>query len=287
MSEIVIAGAAGWAGIELVRALAAVDADFSVISHSDAGAERLHAAGARDVVRADLAEQSTLTSAFTGARSVYAIPPALHPREDELIINAVRVAEACGVERFTYHSVMHPNTPFLRNHLRKARAESILQSSRLKWTILQPSMYAQVVMAMFGGQPAGVVKVPFNVDAEIAMLDLVESAEIGAKILTQPGVHDYATYELAGPLTTMRRAVTAVARARGIDLQPETVRVDQGPLPPAAQENSEAAADMISTFAHYDRHGFCGNPFVLTQLLGRAPAAFDDVAARQFASATP
>jgi NAD(P)H dehydrogenase (quinone) len=286
MSEIVIVGGAGWAGRELVRALAAVDAEFSVISHSDGGSARLRAAGARNVVWAELADPSTLRTVFTGARVVYAIPPTLDQREDELIINAIRAAEMCDVRQFAYHSVMHPNTPFLRNHARKARVESALQSSRLTWTIVQPSMYAQVVMAMYVNQPPGVVRVPFDMDSKLAIVDLAECAEVGLKILTQSGAHDYATYELAGPSTTMRQCVADVARARGIHLEPEALPVQQGELPPAAQNNPEAAADMISTYAHYDQHGFRGNSLVLTQLLGRAPAPFQDVVARHYAAST-
>ena len=285
MSEIVIVGAAGWAGIELVRVLVAGDVDFRVISHSDDGARRLRDAGARDIVHADLGEPGTLVEAFAGVRTVYAIPPTLHPREDDLIIDAARIAEAGGVVHFVYHSVMHPHTPFLRNHLRKARVESMLHSTRLKWTIVQPSVYAQVLIAMFAGHHAGAVGVPFDIDAEIAVLDLADCAEISANLVTQPDRHEYATYELAGPLVTMRKAVAALGRARTIDLQPQTVRCDHGPLP-AADKSSEAVADMISTYAHYDRHGFRGNTFVLTQLLGRSPRTFDDVVRRHFGSVT-
>lgn len=286
MSEIVIVGGAGWAGTELVRRLAAVHADFSVVSHSDAGSERLRSAGAQNVVRAHLDDPSTLRSAFSGARAVYAIPPTLHQNEDQLIINAVRAAEASDVQQFTYHSVLHSNTPFLRNHVRKARVESTLQSSSLTWTILQPSIYAQVIMSMFANKPAGVVGVPFDIDSKIAIVDLAECAEVGVKVLTEPGVHDYATYELAGPTTTLRRCLADVGRARAIDLEPEILPVHQGALPPPAQGNPESAADMISTYAHYDQHGFRGNAWILTQLLGRTPASFTDVVARHFGSAS-
>lgn len=282
MSEIVVVGGAGWAGTELVRRLADVHADFSVISHSDAGSERLRAAGAETVVRAHLGDPATLSSAFGGAHVVYAIPPTLHQREDELIVNAVHAAEACGVQRFVYHSVMHSNTPFLRNHARKARVESTLRSTHLAWTILQPSIYAQVIMSMIASQPAGVAQVPFDIDSKIAIIDLAECAEVGVKVLTESGAHDHATYELAGPTTSLRQCVADVARARSIDLHPEAIPCHQGALPPPAQNNPESAADMISTYAHYDQHGFRGNPWALTQLLDRAPASFAAVVARQF-----
>jgi uncharacterized protein YbjT (DUF2867 family) len=281
MSEIVIVGGAGWAGTELVRQLSALGADFSVVSHSDAGTTRLRAAGANRVVRADLDDASTLEEAFSGARAVYAIPPTLHQREDELIINAVRAAECRHVHHFTYHSVMQPNTPFLRNHARKSRVESTLRSSTLTWTILQPSVYSQVILAMFADQPAGKVAVPFDADSKISAVDLADCAEVGVKLLTEEDQHDYATYELAGPLVTLRRCAAEIGRARGATLECE-VRPLQVPLPPAARSNASSAADMISTYAHYDQHGFCGNSFTLSRLLGREPASFTEVMERHF-----
>ena len=283
MSEIVLIGAAGTAGLRLVRALNAARADYRVVSHSDVGAARLVKAGAPRPVVADLGEPASLAPALTNTSVVYAIPPALHPREDEYLINAIRAAEAVGVERFVYHSVLHSNTPFLRNHQRKASVECVLRASpSLKWTILQPSMYAQMVLAMFGPTQDSTVRVPFDIDAKVSVIDLDDWAEVALRTLLEPGAHDYAGYELAGPATTMREAARALGRARGRDLHACTVPVAKGPLPPRAVEEPVAAADMISTYAHYDRHGFRGNPFVLTQLLGRPPATIDDVAAREY-----
>lgn len=282
MSEIVLIGAAGTAGIRLVGALNAAGADYHVVSHSEVGATRLVEAGAPSPIVADLGEPSTLISAMANTAVVYAIPPALHPREDEYLINAIRAAEAAGVERFIYHSVLHANTPFLRNHQRKARVEVMLRASRLRWTILQPSMYAQVALAMFGSADGDTVGIPFDVDAEVSIIDLDDWAAVAMRTLLERGAYEYATYELAGPSATMRRAVSALGQARGKDLRAYTIPVARGPLPPRAAADPEAAADMISTYAHYDRHGFRGNPFVLTQLLGRPPSAIEDVIAREY-----
>lgn len=79
VSEIVLIGAAGTAGIRLVGALTAARVDYRVVSHSEAGATRLTEAGASSITVADLAEPSTLASAMTNTSVVYAIPPALHP----------------------------------------------------------------------------------------------------------------------------------------------------------------------------------------------------------------
>ena len=287
MSDTVVIGGAGWAGMALLRALNAAHVDYCAISHSDAGSDRLRRAGVTRLARADLADPGSLGLVFRAARVVYAIPPALHPREDEYLINAVQAAEDAGVQRFIYHSVLHSGTPFLRNHQRKARVEAALRASRFRWTILQPSMYAQVVAAMFNGKSDSTTKVPFDIDAEISVVDLADCAEVAVGTIVEPDIHDFATYELAGPLTTMRQAITELGHIQGIDLRATTVGVAHGSLPSAIADNPQAAADMISTFAHYDLHGFRGNTFVLTQLLGRAPRTFGEVIAREYQPVAP
>jgi len=276
----VVVGASGIAGRYLIDRLMLDGADFAAVSHSAEGGRALKAHGVRSVLRADFDDDSSLWQAFAGARAVYAIPPALDQREDELVINAVRAAAEAGVKRFVYHSVLHPFTPALRNHMRKARAEAAVRDSGVRWTILQPSMFAQVVIAMFAHREPGVVAVPFDFDVPLAVLDLADLADVGARVLAEDD-HDYATYELAGPLTTIANMMTAVGVHRGVELRPEAVSPTEAPLPPAARRQPMAAADMISTFAHYDEHGFRGNVNVLTHLLGRAPATFEQVVARE------
>jgi uncharacterized protein YbjT (DUF2867 family) len=76
--------------------------------------------------------------------------------------------------------------------MRKANAEAALRASGLDWTILQPSLFAQVVLSTWGRAPAGHVNVPFNVHSVFSMIDLRELAEVGVKVVTEQG-HDSAT----------------------------------------------------------------------------------------------
>jgi NAD(P)H dehydrogenase (quinone) len=278
MSNVVVLGGSGVSGRAVLRALRVRGADVVALSRSVEGEARLRADGA-SVVRVDVEDHASLVAVFSGARAVYAIPPALHPHEDDLIIGALHAAVAAGVDRFVYHSVMHPHTPVLRNHMRKARVEAVLRDSTLRWSILQPSMFAQVVLAMFGGSSDGVVRVPFSLDSPLAVLDLEELAEVATKVLLEEG-HEYATYELAGPITSLAEMLAAIGAARGVELRAVPVPPAQAPLPPSARNSPLMAADMISTFAHYDGHGFLGNSRVLASLLGREPATFADVACR-------
>lgn len=277
---ILVAGAAGASGLPVLRALQRAGAPTAALSHSDAGATRLRAAGVADVRRADLDDPQSLGEAFAGAAAVYVIPPGLHPREDVLVANALAAARAAGARRIVLQSVLHPHTPALRNHLRKASAELAVRESGLEWTILQPSMFAQVALALFGTPCEGVVRAPFDADAPLAVLDLEDLARVATTVLLEDG-HHAASYELAGPTTNVRRMAAAAAALRGEPVLVERIPVTAAPLPPAVAADPLAAADMISTFAYYDGHGFPGNPRVLELLLGGPATPFAAVAARE------
>lgn len=278
-ADIVVVGGSGVSGRMLLGELVRRGADVAAVSQSAAGAERLRAAGVTTVVKADLADRTSLRDVFAGARAVYTIPPGLHQREGEFVINAVRAASAAGVRRFVFHSVLHPNTPVLRNHLRKAAAEVAVRESKLDWTILQPSIYGQVIFGMLN-QPGQEVVVPFDPDQPLSVIDLSDLAEVGRRVLTEDG-HTWATYELSGSSTTLARMLTSIAALRGDDeLRAVRIGPTSAPLPPAAQADPMSAADIISTFAHYDRHGIRGNSAILEMLLGRSATTFEQLAER-------
>ncbi|WP_405674635.1 SDR family oxidoreductase [Streptomyces canus] len=274
---IAVIGAAGLCGTYVLEA--ALRAPFRVraVVHGRAGRERVAALGVDDIVEADLEKPDTVRQALANADFVFMIPPAFHPEEDMLAIRALEAAEHAGARRFVYLSVLHPHTPGLRHHLRKANAEAAVRASRLNWTILQPSMFAQIVLSTWGRAPAGPVGVPFDVDNEFSFIDLRDLGEAGVKVLSEQG-HDSATYELAGPALTLAEAVRFAGRARGVDLEARTVDWADAPLPPGVADSASRASDMRAMWQGYDRHGLRGNSNVLRMLLGRAPASFEEAA---------
>jgi NAD(P)H dehydrogenase (quinone) len=217
-------------------------------------------------------------AALAGADSVYMIPPAFHPDETAFAITALRSAECVGVRRYVYVSVLHPHTPTLRHHMRKAEAEAVIRNSPLTWTILQPSMYCQMVGSRFAKAPPGVVRVPFNVDSsKFSLIDLRDLSEVAVKTLTEDG-HECATYELCGPQATITELASAIGHARGVALEPLRVAPADAPLPPGFGDGQSSGAEMRAMWEEYDQHGFRGNINILQMLLGRAPADFEDVA---------
>jgi uncharacterized protein YbjT (DUF2867 family) len=275
---LVVIGAGGLCGQHILEAARQSPFRVRALVHGPAGRARVEALGVDEVVEADLAEPDSVHQALKDADSVFMIPPALHPEEDVFAIRALEAAEQAGARRFVYLSVLHPHTPELPHHLRKANAEAAIRASGLGWTILQPSMFAQIVLSTWGRSPAGQVFVPFNVHHRTSMIDLRELAEVAVKVLCEDG-HDAATYELAGPALPVAEAVRLAGRARGVELEARTVDWAEAALPPGVADDPSRASDMHAMWHHYDRQGLRGNSNVLRMLLGREPASFEQAAA--------
>jgi NAD(P)H dehydrogenase (quinone) len=274
-----IVGATGNTGRRVVGAFARRGLEMRAVVRSADGARRAAELGISETATADLQDVDALARAFDCARAVHVVPPLFHPHEDALVANAVTAAERAGVGRFVFHSVLHPHTPTLRHHMRKARAEAHIHDSTLRWTILQPAMYAQTVLVYQDGDE---VTVPYDLHSRFAVIDVEDIAEVSAMVASEDG-HAYATYELAGPeVLTMAELTALLGAVLGRALQTRLIAPHELALPPAWTRS--AIADIMAMWADYHEHGLVGNPRVATMLLGRPPTSFADAMARDLFS---
>jgi NAD(P)H dehydrogenase (quinone) len=207
------------------------------------------------------------------------IPPSYSP-EDIYVANATAAASRAGVGHIVLHSVLHPHTPTMRHHMRKAAGEAAVRAGETPWTILQPSMYAQTVLMFAVMSPPGRICAPFNIDSRFTVVDLRDIAEITALVL-QSDEHFYASYELVGNSpASCREMLGLVAELRGLDARPEAVRPWELDLPGWLLDGM---ADFAAMCDEYTDHGLLGNRTVTRMLLGREPTSFDQVARRELA----
>ena len=230
----------------------------------------------------DLTDPASLRAAAEGCAAIVHIGPPLHPDEIALTTNALAAAQAAGVRRFVYYSVMHPLRQDVFHHRQKLAAEAHVVESGLDYTIVQPIRYMQHLEPIWAEVTGtGVHAMPFDVDRRFSVVDLHDVAEAVARIATSPE-HRWATYELAGPEPLSQRDMAAtlgIVLGRGVvarKIDPETFR-RQGE---ARGIPAERLDRMIGMNAHYDRHGFLGNAGILEWLLGRPATRFADYAAR-------
>jgi NAD(P)H dehydrogenase (quinone) len=283
---ILVTGAAGKTGQAMIRALVAKGARVRALVHRPEQAAVVKALGAHDFVTGDMRDGATMHRATRGVRAVYHICPNVNP--DELVMGQVAMdaARAAGVERFVYHSVLHPQVEAMPHHWLKMRVEEQLFESGLGYTILQPAAYMQNVLGQWNTVvEQGVYVVPYAVETRLGMVDLEDVAQVAAVVLTEAG-HDGAIYELAGSEALTQADVARIlGRQLGCTVEARTEGLEEWARGARATGLSESQVEtLLKMFRYYDAHGFWGNPRVLGWLLGRPPttfAAFVERAARR------
>ena len=146
---ILVTGAAGKTGRAVIRELAARGAPVRAFLRRAEQRSAAEALGAGEVVVGDLRSRETVAAAVAGVASIYHICPNVHPDEIGIGRRVVSAALAAGVERFVYHSVLHPQIEAMPHHWAKMRVEELLFQSGLDATILQPAPYMQNVLAQW------------------------------------------------------------------------------------------------------------------------------------------
>lgn len=277
---ILVTGAAGKTGREIMQALQKRGAAVRAFVYRQEHIASAMAQGAQEVVIGDMRDGPAFAQAAEGVSAIYHICPNMSP--DEVVIGriAVDAAQRAGVRRFVYHSVLHPQTEAMPHHWHKLRVEEMLFETSMEVTILQPATYMQNIL---GGWSAinqkGIYRVPYPPETRLNMVDLRDVAQVAGRVLCEPG-HGGAIYELAGPENLSQAEVAAtLSHCLG-----RAVRVEEVPLATWSR-NAEAAGlgsyqidTLEKMFRYYAAYGFCGNANVLTCLLYRAPTSLAEFA---------
>jgi NAD(P)H dehydrogenase (quinone) len=270
---ILVTGAAGKTGKAVVKALAARGASVRALVRRAEHAATLKALGAAEVSFGSFDDSRSLALAAAGAKAIYHICPNVSRDEVAYARAVAAVAQAHGVKRFIYHSVLHPQIEAMPHHWEKMRAEEMLFASGLPLTILQPTAYMQNILGLWRGVVAdGVFRVPYPVDTRLSLVDLDDVAEAAALVLTSEG-HVGATYELVGtgPLSqTEVAAAMGEALGRNVRAEAETVEAWETRARAAGMGEHERAT-LAAMFCYYAGNGLIGNRNTLSWLLGRAP----------------
>ncbi|WP_405830235.1 MULTISPECIES: SDR family oxidoreductase [unclassified Streptomyces] len=264
---IVVTGATGNVGRELVRILAEGGEQVTAVSRRSA-----HMPDGVRHHQGDLAEPESLRPALEGAAALFLLVAGEDPQ------GILGRAEAAGVRRVVLLSSQGVGTrPEVYRH--PAQFEEAVRGAGLEWTILRSgglnsNAYAWAETIRTRRTAAA----PFG-DVGLPTVDPADVAEVAAAVLRDPG-HTGRTYELNGPaLVTPRDRAEAISAALG-----EPVRFVE-------QTREEARAQMLTFMPEpvvEGTLGILGEPLpaelipspAVEQILGRAPRPFADWAAR-------
>jgi NAD(P)H dehydrogenase (quinone) len=274
---VLVTGAGGKTGAAVLAALRARGARTVGLVRSDH-----HPAPAADeVVVGDQRDPAVLDRAMADVEAVYAVAPNLSPDELGMASAVVAACERAGVRRLVLHSVVHPQLRTMPHHADKARAEEVVVTSGLAWTVLQPNAYLQNLAAYVPGMREGVLRVPYAVDRVLASVDLADVAAVAARVLLEDvGVHG--TFELSGPAEDTPIDVAATASdLLGHPVHAERVAPEGfvATLAAGPAMDEDRSRRLLAMLQHYDRHGSPGDATVLRGLLGREPRGLQEVLA--------
>ncbi|TQM31401.1 NmrA/HSCARG family protein [Nocardia bhagyanarayanae] len=213
----------------------------ALVRDPDAPAARTLAESGAELVIGDFDEPDTLVAAATGARGVFAVPPAtyqaegwdgdLEGRRGVALIDAARTA---GVDHVVFTGVATMGDATKWGVHGKTRIEEAVAASGLRYTVLRPVRFMENYLLQ--GSPVdgiadGVHRHLFPADRPLQMIAVADIAVFAALAFADPDRFHGQFLELAGDAITPVDAAAAIAQAIG--------------RPVRYQEVSEAEADAI------------------------------------------
>src|SRR3954454_17141117 len=226
---ILVTGATGNVGAELVHALAAAGEPVRALVRDDARRAALPA-GVEAAV-GDLNRPDTVAPALEGVRGVHLLAGYAG------LPDALERMRRAGVERVTLQSSSAAPSGDTTNAVARYHIESeaAIRDSGLEWTFLQPNTFMSNTLQWADAVRRGeTVTAPFA-DVPVATIDPRDIAAVAAAALTEDG-HAGRSYRLSGP-ESLRPAERAAILAR----------VLERPIDCRAQPNDEARAEMSAS----------------------------------------
>jgi uncharacterized protein YbjT (DUF2867 family) len=265
---ILVTGATGNVGGELVRALARAGEGVRALIRSDADRPRLPA-GVEGVV-GDLNRPETLVPALDAVRGVhllsgYADMPGL--------LAEIRRA---GAERVTLQSSSAVPGGDMSNAVARYHilSEAAVRESGIAWTFLQPNSFMSNALQWVPQLQAGdVVRAPFP-GVRVATIDPFDVAAVAMEALTSE-VHEDRSYRLSGPeslLPADRVATLGAVLGRELRFQ------GQSDEEARAEMSAAMPAEYVDAFFSFFADGTLDESEVLPtveEVTGRPPRTFE------------
>lgn len=264
---ILVTGATGNVGRELVRAL--VDAGERVRALMRRQADQSRLPAGVEVVVGDLDRPETLTAAADGVRGVHLLSG--YQGMEGLLAAARRG----GVQ----HVVLQSSSAVPGGDMGNAVAryhilsEQAVRQSGLAWTFLQPNSFMSNTLQWIPQLQVGeVVRAPFA-DVPVAMIDPRDVAAVSARALISDG-HAGRSYRLSGP-ESLRPAdrVAVLARVLGRKLRFEP----QSDADARAEMRAAMPPEYVDAFFSFFADGTLDESRVLPtvrEVTGRQPRSF-------------
>ena len=197
--RILVTGATGNVGRELLRALSGTDATLVGGTTTLSKAASLEEQGVEPAL-IDFSDRASLAAAMRGVDSVFLLMP-LAETLGQWGSNVLGVARAAHVHHVVRSSVMGAdvNVAF-RLGRAHGMVDQLLIESGIPYTILRPNAFMQSYALEYGAgiRERGVIELPHG-DGRTSLVDARDLARTAARVLVDPGPHWNRAYDLTGP----------------------------------------------------------------------------------------
>ena len=200
---ILVAGATGLLGSEIVRRLIAQGEEVRAMVRVTSAAEkveRLRKLGA-DIVRGDVKEPRTLLAACVGVEAVISTITTIvtsqpgdsfEATDAEGTKSLIDAAKKTGAKRFIFVSFDTTHAPSHPLSDAKRAAEEHLKASGLDYTILHPSLFFEIWLGpmLFADPAAGTAKIYGKGNDKLRYVAVADVAEFAVQSLTHPAARN-------------------------------------------------------------------------------------------------
>jgi uncharacterized protein YbjT (DUF2867 family) len=265
---ILVTGATGNIGGEVVRALAGAGEEVRGLIRRDEDRSRLPA-GVEGVV-GDLNRPETLSSALAGVRGVHLLSGY---QDMPGLLAEIRRA---GVEHVVLQSSSSVPGGDMSNAVARYHilSEAAVRESGVAWTFLHPNSFMSNTLQWAPQLQSGdVVRAAFP-DVPVATIDPFDVAAVSAQALTSKG-HEGRSYRLSGPESLLPGdRVAVLAEVLGRDLRFE----GQSDAEARAEMSEAMPAEYVDAFFSFFVDGKLDESQVLPtveEVTGRPPRSFE------------
>ena len=279
---ILVTGAAGKTGQSIICALTAKKKSIRALVRDDSQVPLMKALGVHDVIVGDMQSGQVLKEIFVGIHAVYHICPNVHPDEFSIGKLVISAAKAAGVQRFVYHSVLHPQIESMSHHWHKLRVEEKIFESAIPFTILQPAAYMQNLLVHWDLiAQEGTYPIPYGQKIRMSMVDLEDVTEVAALVLTEPG-HEGAIYELSGSeVLSQTEVANIIGQNLGYPVRVKVISITEWECNSRKRGMGDyQIKTLVKMFQYYEKFGFWGNSRILESLLGHPASRLTDFVER-------
>jgi uncharacterized protein YbjT (DUF2867 family) len=278
-NTILVLGATGNVGSQVVKQLSAVGANVRAAVRSPRKAEALKGDGI-SLAEFDTDKPETVQAAFDGVDKVFFLTP-LAPNMVELSARLVDVAKKAGVKHIVKSSGMgaevEPGITLTRWH---REAEKVIEASGIAFTFVRPNGFMQNY-ANFSGSTIknqNAFYLPGG-DSKVSYIDTRDIASVTVAALTQDG-HEGKGYEITGSEAISNQEIAKIIsqvvnrKINYVDVSEEAARTEmkQSGMP-------EALVEVTMELYGIYKAGYASEvTTTVEQVTGKKPISFEQFA---------